>query len=288
VIWKCELIKYSIFHLFFLPFNSYSGAGAHGVVIGEYLMGVDSIPRAVGSLLGFPPLPLVKICGTCSVSDAIMACDAGADIIGIIFAPLSKRCMNEETARPIVEAIRLRKRPTLICGVFANQSRAEVSQIVHALALDIVQFSGADDEVFVCEGSTATWAATHVRPDCDLVTLIATRNKASIVPLLDTFDPNGAAGGTGKTFDWSSLRAIRGTKFVVAGGLKASNVDTAIKLARPFAVDVCSGVESSPRVKDASAVREFVRASMRASLMVPTIARVIRMLVQGENPTAHG
>jgi len=158
-----------------IDMNNYRRSGAHAALVGEHLMRVRSIPRAVATLLGKPMPPLVKICGVCSVEDALSAQDAGADIIGIIFAPSSKRLVTIEIAKQISLAIQTSKNTgqcptstsiidlcdtrTLICGVFADQSIEDVSKIIASVPLHIVQFSGANDQIIqpVCTVKTVLW-----------------------------------------------------------------------------------------------------------------------------------
>ncbi len=249
-----------------------------------------SIPRAVASLLGKPAPPLVKVCGITSIEDALLAVDAGADVLGLIFAPASKRCLTLEAARAIVAAVRggrgrvrvrgamlaaacAQQRP-LLCGVFAGQSHADVASLQGALDLDILQFSGKEGVIFMPDDGTLLLQAVHVeagrRPSMAGVAAGAT-------VLFDTASAVG--GGTGASFDWSSVGQEVWPMAVLAGGLTPATVGGAVIGLCPLAVDVCSGVEAAPRVKDAEKVRRFVRGAHAAALTVRSVKDLLQSLV---------
>ena len=290
-----------------IDMNNYRRSGAHAALVGEHLMRVRSIPRAVATLLGKPMPPLVKICGVCSVEDALSALDAGADIIGVIFAPSSKRLVTIEIAKQISLAIQTSRNTgqcpttsssildmcdtrTLICGVFADQSIEDVSKIIAAVPLDIVQFSGANDQIIVPDQNPPLFCfkAFHVRDDSVLNIETETQYTSSnAFMLLDSFDPL-VGGGTGRVFDWKRLTLMRlPLKFALAGGLQPDNISRAVETLHPFIIDVCSGVELKARIKDVEKMGQFCRNAISAALARPSIKSVIQSLVDGGRPTPY-
>lgn len=199
----------------------------------------------------------VKICGITSVADARLACDAGADAIGFVFWPKSPRNVEIETAA----AIAREAAPFVVrVGVFVDASADRLRTTAEAVGLDLLQLHGAElPEMF---GDLARRAVKAVRVGPGFVADEALRfeGKASGI-LLDT-QSQTAAGGTGQTFDWSLARSVReGARYLIlAGGLTPENVADAVRAVQPDAVDVSSGVESSPGKKDEAKVRAFLQA----------------------------
>lgn len=208
------------------------------------------------------PLPIVrsKICGITRAADALVAAEAGADAIGLVFYSKSPRAVSIAQAREIIAAL-----PPFVTtvGLFVNASRCEINETLDAVALDVLQFHG-DEMPADCEGFHRPWyKALRVRAGNDIRAEAARYAGASAV-LLDTF-VDGVPGGTGEMFDWSLVPADLPKPLILAGGLTPQNVQQAIERVRPFAVDVSGGVELSKGVKDAARVREFigqVRTSM--------------------------
>lgn len=208
------------------------------------------------------PLPIVrsKICGITRAADALVAAEAGADAIGLVFYSKSPRAVSIAQAREIIAAL-----PPFVTtvGLFVNASRCEINETLDAVALDVLQFHG-DEVPDDCEGFHRPWyKALRVRAGNDIRAEAARYAGASAV-LLDTF-VDGVPGGTGEMFDWSLVPADLPKPLILAGGLTPQNVQQAIERVRPFAVDVSGGVELSKGVKDAARVREFigqVRTSM--------------------------
>ncbi len=262
---------------------AYRRCGADAVLVGEHLMLAVSVPRAVAQLQGKAAPPLLKICGICSAEDALQAVEAGADLIGLIFAPRSKRCLTIEQAREIIAAVRTEKaakrgslagmastRRPLICGVFAGQTEQEVASIHAALHLDVVQFSGEEGVVFRPADGTPIVCAVSVSADKEVC--IPTTTDVLL------FDTDG--GGSGKTFDWIRVRASDLRRSILAGGLTVDNVAVAVSSFGPLCVDVCSGVEEIARVKDHAKVRRFIRLAHSASSQNRGTKTVVQALVQ--------
>ncbi|HVB98830.1 MAG TPA: phosphoribosylanthranilate isomerase [Candidatus Dormibacteraeota bacterium] len=212
-------------------------------------------------LLGRGPTPRVKICGITRWADARLAVEAGADALGFNFYRPSPRYIEPRAAARI--ARRLHRKVTKV-GVFVNESPEVVRRTVDAVGLDAVQLHGAERPSRV--GEMAAYRPVikvfRVRPGFLLSRLA--RYPAATAFLLDGYVP-GRPGGTGRHFDWElGRRAARYGRVILAGGLRPDNVAEAIARARPFAVDVCSGVESQPGKKDPAKLREFMRQVKRS------------------------
>ena len=196
-----------------------------------------------------------KICGITRVEDALLAAEAGADAIGLVFYGKSPRAVDVRQAQAIVAAL-----PPFVTsvGLFVNASRREIGEILDAVPLDLLQFHG-DESAADCAGYQRPYIkALRVRPGEDIRARCAEFPQAAGI-LLDTFVP-GVPGGTGEAFDWSLVPEQPGCPIILAGGLTAENVAAAIRQVRPWAVDVSGGVEASKGVKDAARVRAFIEA----------------------------
>ena len=201
---------------------------------------------------------LVKVCGVTRVEDAKGVWAAGADAMGLNFHPPSPRFVDLETAVALA-----RTRPPLaaVVGVFVNAKPEDIRVRVRECGLTAVQLHG-DEPPESCSGhGVPVIKALRVRGPDDVAlarTYVGVGDVAGL--LLDGAAPG--YGGGGVTFDWSLVTQLSdcGLPVLVAGGLKPSNVAEAVKATRPYGVDVASGVESSPGIKDLDAVRAFVRA----------------------------
>jgi phosphoribosylanthranilate isomerase len=193
----------------------------------------------------------VKICGVTSLEDARMCLDAGADAIGLNFWARSARRVDEGVAREIVRAL---AGQTLFVGVFVDSSADEVSRVREQVGLDCVQLHGDEPPEMLAQFLPHAYKAVRVRGDV----LAAVRAYPGEHVLLDAYVA-GLPGGTGATFDWNLARAVAAErKLTLAGGLTPANVRSAVETVEPYCVDVASGVESAPGVKDAALVRAFV------------------------------
>ena len=201
----------------------------------------------------------VKICGTTNVVDAEVAVEAGADAVGVIFAP-SRRMVDVEQAREIVDAVAGR---ALVVGVFRDHLAQEVIDIAEEVGLDVAQLHGAE--------SPATSHTVHAS-----VPLLF-RAMAAGDPQLGEIDDHGGDAvlldapvpGGGRTFDWSLVGDLTSRhRVVLAGGLRPDNVGEAITTVRPWGVDVCSGVEAEFGRKDHDAVRRFVAVAREAGSQI--------------------
>ncbi|MDH0957236.1 phosphoribosylanthranilate isomerase [Pseudomonas chengduensis] len=196
-----------------------------------------------------------KICGITRIEDALAAVEAGADAIGLVFYGKSPRAVSIEQAAVILQAL-----PPFVTsvGLFVDMPRDELQQLLQRLPLDLLQFHG-DESPADCEGHGRPYIkALRVRPGEDVAAAMAPYAGARGI-LLDTF-VEGVPGGTGASFDWSLVPENAAKPIILAGGLDAGNVATAIRQVRPHAVDVSGGVEASKGIKDAGKIRAFVRA----------------------------
>jgi len=209
----------------------------------------------------------VKICGIRRLEDALVAADAGADLLGFTFAP-SRRRIDPEAAREIVREVK-RQAEVKAVGVFVNESVSEMNRIARLCELDLVQLSGNDPDDTVAALDVPAIQVLHIGVGETAAALgrRAARSDAQIL-LLDTAR-DGAYGGTGQTFAWEvSLGLCRQRPVLLAGGLNAGNVNQATRTAHPWGVDVSSGVERDGW-KDAGLIREFVRAAKESDAAVP-------------------
>jgi phosphoribosylanthranilate isomerase len=197
----------------------------------------------------------VKICGITRIEDAVVASDLGAFALGFVFWPQSPRCIGEEAARAIVDSL---PAEVLKVGVFVNQPLDDVRRITAAASLNVVQLHG-DETVEIIRGiDRPVFKSVAVTETFDLDQLDALPDE--VTALLDAHDPV-SRGGTGRTIDWSVAAAAAARRPVIlSGGLTPANVRRAIDVVRPFAVDVSSGVEQAPGVKDPDRLRAFFDA----------------------------
>jgi phosphoribosylanthranilate isomerase len=213
----------------------------------------------------------VKICGITETEHARAAVDAGADFIGLVFAP-SKRLIDVEKAKEITTALKRRTErgdsKAMTVGVFVNTPAAEVNRIADYCGLDTVQLSGDEHWDYLIDIEKPIIKAIRVHPQHvgkDLLAELASGCQllgADLICLLDCYVA-GSYGGSGQAFEWIVAREVS-EKFpvIIAGGLSPKNVGQAIKLARPWGVDVSSGVESDG-VKDISKINAFIAAVRR-------------------------
>lgn len=200
-----------------------------------------------------------KICGITRVEDALAAVEAGADAIGLVFYAGSPRAVGVEQASVIVHAL-----PPFVTtvGLFVNMPREQLQALLAQVPLDLLQFHG-DESPADCDGFGRPYIkALRVRAGEDVAATMALYAGARGI-LLDTF-VEGVPGGTGAAFDWSLVPQGAARPIILAGGLDATNVASAIRQVRPYAVDVSGGVEASKGIKDASKIRAFVRAVVDA------------------------
>jgi phosphoribosylanthranilate isomerase len=203
----------------------------------------------------------VKICGITRVEDAELAVRLGADALGLVFYPASKRAVTVAQA----QAVRHRLSAFVaLTGLFVNADSAEINAVLAQVRIDCLQFHGEETPEFCASFGMPYMKAIRVRQGLDVVALAAQYHHASAI-LLDSYDPH-QAGGTGLSFDWAVARDCVqrcGVPIVLAGGLTAQNVAAAIKEVQPYAVDVSSGVESVPGLKCPDKMQAFFKEVYR-------------------------
>ncbi|MBM4262167.1 MAG: phosphoribosylanthranilate isomerase [Deltaproteobacteria bacterium] len=204
----------------------------------------------------------VKVCGITSLVDAEKALEFGADMLGFNFYPPSPRCISPEAARSILEKL---PRNCFNVALFVNEEREKVTATLECGALgdrqmySAVQFHGEETAEY-CRG----WELKVIK-----AVRMKSRESLSVITaipadyyLLDSW--SAGYGGSGTGFPWQWLDGQDAGKLILSGGLNVDNVVEAVRQVRPFAVDVCSGVESSPGKKDHEKLKEFILAAKGA------------------------
>jgi phosphoribosylanthranilate isomerase len=204
----------------------------------------------------------IKFCGLTSAQDAARAVDAGAWALGMILWPGSKRRCDLDTAAQISAEFRRRAETV---GVFVNPTLDEVARAADAVGFTMLQLHGDEGPAFCAEAARRTGCkvikAARVQSGAEIRALSIFHTDYH---LLDSY-VEGVRGGTGETFAWELVKAHRRkTPVILSGGLNAANVADAIAITHPFAVDVASGVESAPGIKDPAKLEAFA-AAVRAA-----------------------
>ncbi len=196
----------------------------------------------------------VKICGITSVEDAIAAAQHGADAIGLVFYAKSPRHVSIVQAAEIVARL-----PAFVgaVGLFVDATPEEIRAVLAKVKLDLLQFHGNETSEECQQYGLPYMKAIRVQADTNLLQCVAQYGGAKAL-LLDAY-AEGAAGGTGQVFDWNLIPANLPQNIVLAGGLNAANVGSAIRQVRPYAVDVSGGVEQEKGIKDAEKIAAFMR-----------------------------
>jgi phosphoribosylanthranilate isomerase len=200
------------------------------------------------------PLKIVKICGITRLEDAQAAVAAGASALGFVFWPKSPRRVDVDTARAIVATLP----PSITAiGVFVDQPADEVNAIAAAVGLGAVQLHGNESAQYVQTMARPVVKAVPVEGDD---TPAVDSWPSDVTVLLDVHDPV-KKGGTGRTIDWNAASAIaKRRNIILAGGLTPENVGEAIARVRPYGIDVSSGVEEKPGIKDHGRLKALFEA----------------------------
>lgn len=198
----------------------------------------------------------VKICGLTRREDVAAAVDAGADALGFVFTPRSRRFLELPEAHELVSAV-----PAFIArvGLFMDQDEDEVRRVLDAVPLSLLQFHGNETGQFCRQFGLPYMKALAMGSGGRAEGVEAYSDAAAL--LLDSHEP-GAPGGTGRAFDWNRIPELP-RPLVLAGGLGPRNVHRAVRQVRPWAVDVSSGVETEPGVKSARKMNEFISEAKR-------------------------
>ena len=199
----------------------------------------------------------IKICGLTRAEDAAAAVAAGADALGVVLAPSKRRVSLEQAAAVLATA------PPLVgrIGVFVDASPGFIGEAVARLGLTAVQFHGDETPEDCAAAPVPVIKALRVGPGFDAASVDRYRTTVAAL-LLDTYVPGGERGGTGVAFDWYDVagRLPDWAPVLLAGGLEPGTVGNAVRTLRPFAVDVSSGVESAPGLKDHGLIDSFCAA----------------------------
>ena len=199
----------------------------------------------------------VKICGMTRSADVQAAIRAGADALGFVFASRSKRVLDKPLAAELVAQV-----PAFISrvGLFMDQDSSEVVSILKQVPLNLLQFHGNEDADYCRQFGLPYIKAVSMVSDQAVVRAVNDYSDAAAL-LLDSHAPGGV-GGTGAVFNWSLIPAVS-LPIVLAGGLTPGNVRQAVKQVKPWAVDVSSGVEDSPGIKNDELMRVFIKEAKR-------------------------
>lgn len=200
----------------------------------------------------------IKICGITRIEDGVSAVSAGVDALGFVFYAGSPRYIDPARARHIVRAVG----PFVTTvALFVNATAAVVEAVMAETAIQVLQFHGDEDPTYCDQFRRPYIKAIRMAPGLD------PRAQMGLFPnaigyLFDTWRAD-QYGGTGDVLDWHRLAEVSGSALILAGGLTPHNVAAGIKRVRPWAVDVSSGVESAPGVKDPGLIKRFVAAVRR-------------------------
>lgn len=211
----------------------------------------------------------IKFCGFTREADVDAALELQVDFIGLVFVPKSPRCLTSDQAAQLRQRI---PASTKVVALTMDQPRDAVAAIIDAVEPQVLQFHGAEPDDF-CAGFGLPFFKTIAMGGSPSSDEVLARCAAAPSALAWLFDGHavGGQGGSGQHFDWARLTAIRAEKpFFLAGGLDPGNVVVAIETASPWGVDVSSGIESAPGLKDHEKMRAFVRAVRDIDAALPS------------------
>jgi phosphoribosylanthranilate isomerase len=206
-------------------------------------------------------MPKIKICGITNSDDAFAAINYGADALGFVFYPESPRAIIPEEAKKIISSL-----PPFVTtiGVFVDKSKKELEEITNLTGIDIIQLHGSEPPEY-CNFGKKVIKAIRVKELSDIKPLNRYKNISAF--LLDTYSQD-VIGGTGHIFNWEiAVEAKRFGRIILAGGLTPENIEEAVKIVLPYAVDVASGVEGNKKgIKDHIKLKLFIERAKNASL----------------------
>jgi len=208
----------------------------------------------------------IKICGITNLNDALAAIDAGADLLGFNFYPKSPRYIDIGICRGITSKLRHRSAHVVFVGVFVNTSVAEIHATLETCGLELAQLHGDEPPEMLEALNGRAFKAIRVSASTSVTTSVYPFQKSAPVSashptLLIDAAVKGVYGGSGVIADWSAAEKLaKQFPLLLAGGLRPENVGAALGQVHPWGVDVASGVESSPRTKNAEQMKKFVAA----------------------------
>ena len=199
----------------------------------------------------------IKICGIKHLDDALKAVECGADAIGLIFVEKSPRYASFTDARVISESL-----PPFVTvvGLFMDPSEEKVREALKVVPLNLLQFHGDETPEFCEQFGIPYIKVLKMRENVNVVAFAQEYPNAAGI-LLDTYSKAG--GGSGQTFDWNLIPDDVPLPLILAGGLNPDNVASAVEMVKPYAVDVSSGVESEPAIKDHKKIEQFIKEVQR-------------------------
>ena len=199
----------------------------------------------------------IKICGIKHRDDALKAVECGADAVGLIFVEKSPRYVSLTDARFIAESM-----PPFVAvvGLFMDASAETVREALKVVPLNLLQFHGEESPEFCDQFGVPYVKVLRMRVNVNVIAFTQEYPNAAGI-LLDTYSKEG--GGSGQTFDWSLIPENVSVPLILAGGLTPENVASAVETVKPYAVDVSSGVESEPAVKDHKKIEQFIKEVLR-------------------------
>ena len=201
----------------------------------------------------------IKFCGLTRPGDVRLACELGVDALGFVFAKDSPRRLTPEN----LDGLRAAVSPMVeVVALFMDQVGSEVSSIIRVLRPTLLQFHGRENDAFCRSFDLPFIKSVAMAGDGGDAAAARKRYPSATAFLLDGHGP-GQPGGRGESFDWARTPVL-GKPVFLAGGLNPGNVGQAIRVARPYAVDVSSGIESAPGLKDGEKMQQFVEEVARA------------------------
>ena len=198
----------------------------------------------------------IKVCGITNLQDAMKAVELGADFLGFNFYPPSPRYISPEKAQMILAQV-----PKQVgkVALFVNEPKEKIREVIGKQAFTNVQFHGEESAEYCRGWELKVIKAFRVR---DRESLSGIDGFPADYYLMDSWAPG--YGGSGAPFPWKWLEGLKSDRLILAGGLDAGNVSDAIRLVRPYGVDVCTGVEARPGIKDHEKLKEFISAAKNA------------------------
>lgn len=199
----------------------------------------------------------IKICGIKHTDDALKAIECGADAIGLVFVEKSPRYVSLTDARVIAESL-----PPFVTvvGLFMDASEDAVREALRVVPLTLLQFHGDESPEFCDQFEMPYVKVLKMRENVNVVAFAQEYPNATGI-LLDTYTKQG--GGSGQSFDWNLIPEDMSSPIILAGGLNPKNVASAVETVKPYAVDVSSGVESEPAIKDHKKIEQFIKEVQR-------------------------
>ena len=204
----------------------------------------------------------IKFCGLTRAEDVRLAVELGVDYVGLVFAPHSPRRLLLGQARMLRELV---PEEIAVVALVMDNTRSEIEHIVESLQPDLLQFHGSEDDTLATSFGRPYWKAIAMGGQDESVFASLSDYPGAHGFLFDGHAA-GEQGGSGQRFDWRRMPTSTDRPFLLAGGLSPENVALALRTARPWGVDVSSGIESAPGVKDADRMRRFVDAVREADV----------------------